>query len=143
VVNNYNPIFENIFDRVEKDGDQIIAYIAYRLYKERKRDFLVARQQELKGAVPQDEIDTFHRTYDDGQIDLVWNAAAESLAEKQEAVRAALSEAVRGRFWRSVWISAFANFVFAIGVIVLYFLLRFIGFDLLDKLRMLEQMFAQ
>lgn len=150
MVDGYNPIFEKIFDRVKKDGDEIIAYIAYGLYKERKREFLVARQKELGGDVPQEEIDTFHRTYNDGQIDLVWNAAAESLAvfavnyadaEKQEAVRIALSKAVKGRFWQSVWVTAIANFIFAVGVIVLYFLLRFVGFDLLDKLRTLEKIF--
>jgi hypothetical protein len=150
VANGYNPIFEKIFSRVEQDGDEIIAYIAYGLYKERKRDFLVARQKELAGAVPQGEIDTFHRTYDEGQIDLVWGAAKESLAvfavnyadaEKNEAVNAALAAAVKGRFWHQVGITTAANFIFAVGVIVLYFLLRFIGFDLIDKLRKLEQIF--
>ena len=43
----YNPIFEKIFERVQQDGDEIIAYIAYGLYKERKRDFLISRQAQL------------------------------------------------------------------------------------------------
>lgn len=148
--NGHNPIFERIFGRVQAEGDRIIAYIAYGLYKQRKRDFLIARQRELGGDVPQAEIDIFHRTYDEGQIDLVWNAAKESLAvfainyaddAKEEAVKTALIEAVKGRFWNSVWITTAANFIFAIGVVVLYFLLRFIGFDLLDKLHKLDQIF--
>jgi hypothetical protein len=96
-----HPIFERIFARVKEDGDDIIAYIAYGLYKERKRDFLIARQEELGGPVPQAEIDTFHRTYDEGQINLIWKAASDSLAEfavtysdaeKQAAVNAGVPE---------------------------------------------------
>ena len=149
MVYEYNPIFEKIFERVQQDGDKIIAYIAYGLYKERKRDFLISRTAQLAGPVPPEEIATFHRIYeDDGQIDLVWNAAKESLAvfavnyadvEKAAAVKAELKEAVKGRFWRAVGITAVANFMFAIGAILLYLLLRFVGFDLLDMYRKLAQ----
>lgn len=149
VAAEYNPIFEKIFNRVQQDGDEIIAYIAYGLYKQRKRDFLISRQAQLAGAVPAEEISTFHRIYEDeGQIDLVWNAAKEALgafavdyadAEKTAAVKAALQEALRGRFWQEVWTTAIANFIFAIGAIVLYLFLRFVGFDLLDMFRKLEQ----
>ncbi|QPC43882.1 hypothetical protein HW532_15010 [Kaustia mangrovi] len=146
----YNPIFEKIFDRVGEPGDEIIAYIAYGLYKQRKRDFLISRRKELGGPVPQEELEIFHRTYDDGQIQLVWDAANESLAtfavnyadeEKKTAVREALSDALKGRFWKQVGMTAAANFVFAVGIIAIYFMLRFIGFDLLDRLRALDRMF--
>jgi hypothetical protein len=145
----YNPIFEKIFERVQQDGDEIIAYIAYGLYKERKRDFLISRQAQLAGPVPTEEISTFHRIFEDkGQIELLWNAAKESLAafavdyadaEKAAAVKAALKDALQGRFWQAVWTTALANFIFAIGAIVLYLFLRFVGFDLLDLFRKLEQ----
>lgn len=150
MADEYNPIFGKIFDRVEQPGDDIIAYIAYGLYKERKRAFLTARREELNAAVPQQEVDTFVKTYDDGQIDLIWNAAKDSLAtfavnyadaEKEAAVRAALGEALKGRFWQQVGVTAAANTVFAIGVVGVYFLLRFFGVDLLDRLRQLEQIF--
>jgi hypothetical protein len=152
VTNDYNPIFEKIFNRVKEPGDEIIGYIAYGLYKERKRDFLIARQAQLAGPVPKEELDTFHRIYDEGQIDLVWNTAKNSLgtfavnyadAEKKAAVNAALADALRGRFWKTVGVTAVANFIFAVGIIGLYFLLRFMGFDLVDKFQKLEQMFPR
>ena len=149
MVGEYNPIFEKIFKRVQQDGDEIIAYIAYGLYKERKRNFLISRQAQLAGPVPPEEIATFHRIYEDeGQINLVWDAAKDALAafavnyadaEKAAAVKAALKEAVKGRFWRLVWTTTAANFLFAIGAILLYLLLRLVGFDPLDIFRKLDQ----
>jgi hypothetical protein len=58
---------------------------------------------------------------------------------KSDRVPFALRVRHRGRFWANVGITTAANFIFAVGVIVIYLLLRFIGFDLLDKLRKLEQ----
>jgi len=151
MASDYNPIFERIFARVESDGDQIIAYIAYGLYKERKTAFLVNRSNELSGPVPLEEVQTFVRTYDEGQIDLIWEAAKDSLAtfainyadaERKEAVRAALAEALRGSFWKNVAVTTAANFIFIIAITFLYFLLRIIGVDLLDRLRQLEQLFS-
>ena len=147
---DYNPIFENIFARIEEGGDEIIAYIAYGLYKEQKRDFLIQEKERLKGPVPQEQLDAFHRFINERQIELLWNAAAESLGrfalnfadeEKKEAVREALADAVKGKFWQQVWVTASATFIFAIGSIVIYFGLRFIGFDLIDQLNKLEKMF--
>jgi hypothetical protein len=143
---DYNPIFEKIFARAQ-DGDLVIAYIAYGIYKERKREFLIERKGATGAPVPQSEIDIFHATWNDGQIDLAWRRAEETLAtfavsyadeEKKEAVRSALKEAIRGKFWKDVWVSAIANLFFAIGTIALYLLLKFMGFDLVEKLAKLS-----
>lgn len=148
MADDYNTVFERICQRSTNAGDEIIAFIAYGIYKERKRDFIINRGAELNSAVPQSEIDLYHKTWNDGQIDLAWNRAKEVLAEfgvnyaeqeKQAAVKAALVDALRGSFWKNVLVNAAANFIFAIGAILIYFLLRFSGFDLLDKLRKLEQ----
>lgn len=146
----YNPIFQKILDRAETDGDRITGYIAYGIYKELKRAYLITRSEELGEPVPQEEIDTFVRTYDDGQIELIWNAANGSLAtfavnyaedEKEQAVRAALEDALKGNFWKNVGVTTAANTVFAIGVVVVYFLFLFFGVDLLDQLRALERLY--
>lgn len=143
---DYNPIFEKISARAQND-DLITAYIAYGIYKERKRDFLIERREATGSPVPQSEIDIFHATWNDGLIDLAWNRAEETLAtfavsyadeEKKEAVRLALSDALGGKFWKDVGVNAIANLVFAIGTIALYLLLKFMGFDLIEKLAKLS-----
>lgn len=145
--NSHNPILETIFSRVKEPGDEIIAYIAYGIYKERKRAFLQRRQGELNGTVPAAEVDTFVRTYDDGQIDLVWSAAKDTLAtfavnyadaEKDAAVRDALKEALRGNFWKQVLVSAGAASVLALGVLGLYLLAQLFGVDLIDQFQRLD-----
>lgn len=149
VAGEHNPIFQKIFNRVATDDDKIIAYIAYGIYKERKRTYLIKRQEELGTSVSQEEIDTFVRTCD-GQIDLFWDAATESLgvfavnyadAEKDVAAKEALADALKGHFWKQVGVASAANLIFAVGVVVVYFLLRVFGLDLVDRLRALEQTF--
>jgi hypothetical protein len=144
----YNPIFDKILGR--NDGDRIVAYIAYGLYKERKKAFLVKRSEELNGPVPPEEVATFVRAYDAGQIALIWNAAENSLAsfavdyadaEKKEAVRVALSEALKGNFWRQVGVTTVAGLLPLVTITAFYFLLRIVGVDLLERFRQLEQMF--
>lgn len=148
----HNPILETIFSRVREPGDEIIAYIAYGIYKERKRAFLQRRQGELAGTVPPAEVDTFVRTYDDGQIDLVWSAAKDTLAtfavnyadaEKDEAVRDALKEALRGHFWKQVLVSAGAAAVLALGILALYLLAQRFGVDLVDQFQRLDEVFRR
>lgn len=144
---DYNPIFERILARAQQEDDLITAYIAYGIYKERKRDFLIDQKEKIGAPVPQATIEIYHDGWNDGQIDLAWNKAAGMLAtfavsyadeEKKEAVRSALKEAVRGKFWKDVGVNAVANLFFAVGTIALYLLLKFIGFDLIDKLRTLS-----
>jgi len=136
-----------MFSRVKEGGDLITAYIAYGIYKERKREFIIDRKTATGAPVPQSDIDVFHATWNGGQIDLAWDKADQMLAtfavsyadeEKKEAVRSALKEAVRGKFWKDVWVSAIANLFFAIGTIALYLLLKFMGFDLVEKLAKLS-----
>lgn len=137
----HNPIRDRIFDRVNEPGDEIIAHIAYGLYKERKKAYLTARRDELNAPVPPVEVDSFVRAYDDGQIDLVWSRAQDVLAtfavtyaeaEKQTAVRKALKDALRGNFWRHLWINAWSGVVITVVVLLLYLLARLVGFDPLD-----------
>lgn len=145
---DYNPIFERISARATADDDRIISYIAYGIYKEQKRDFLIDRKNELGGPVPQSEVEIYHKTWTDGQISLVWESATQALAqfavsyadaEKKQAVAEALADALKGSFLRQVWISILANFGAAVLTIGIYFGLRFIGFDLIDQIRKLEQ----
>lgn len=146
---DYNPIFERILARAQQEDDLITAYIAYGIYKERKRDFLIEQKEKSGASVPQTTLEIYHDGWNDGQIDLAWNKAAGILAtfavsyadeEKKEAVRSALKEAVRGKFWKDVWVSAVANLFFAVGTIALYLLLKFMGFDLVEKLAKLSSM---
>ncbi|WP_445222169.1 hypothetical protein ACKWRH_21145 [Bradyrhizobium sp. Pa8] len=138
-----------MFSRVKESGDLITAYIAYGIYKERKREFLIERKSTTGAAVPQSDIDVFQSTWNDGQIDLAWDKADQMLAtfavsyadeEKKEAVRAALKDAVRGKFWKDVTVNAVANLFFAVGTVALYLLLKFMGFDLVEKLAKLSSM---
>lgn len=147
-----NPIFDTIFDRAEEEDDLIIAYIAYGLYKEQKREFITQERNRLGDKVPQDVINTFHRTYNEGQIELIWEAAATILGRfavnyaegvKEAAVKDALKDALKGNFWRQVLATTAATFVFAIGTIALYFLLRLTGFDLIDQFHRWEQIFTK
>lgn len=144
---DYNPIFERILARAQQEDDLITAYIAYGIYKERKRDFLIEQKEKSGVAVPQATLEIYHDGWNDGQIDLAWNKAAGMLAtfavsyadeEKKEAVRSALRDAVRGKFWKDVGVNAVATLVFAVGTIILYLLLKFMGFDLIEKLAKLS-----
>ena len=146
---DHNPIFEQILARGGED--KIVAYIAYGLYKERKRAFLMKRRGELNGPVPDEEITTFVRTYDDGQIDLIWNAASNSLAtfaadyadaEKSQAVTTALADALSGSFWKQVWVTTAAGLISVVVLTAVYFLLRIVGVDLVERFRQLEQLFS-
>ncbi|KRE04715.1 hypothetical protein ASE61_07295 [Bosea sp. Root670] len=145
---DYNRVFERICAKSQSEGDQIIAYIAYGVYKEQKRDFLMRRKEELGGPVPTAEIDVYHRTWGDGQINLVWESATQALAqfavsyadaEKQKAVQEALTTALKGSSLRQLWTAIIANIGAAIITVFVYFALRFVGFDLIDQIKKLER----
>lgn len=147
-MSEYNNIFERISEKSSSDGDEIIAYIAYGIYKEQKREFLMRRKEEIGGTVPAAEIEIFHKTWTDGQINLVWDRATQALAqfavsyadsEKQKAVRDALSEALKGQSLRQTGTAIVANIGAAVVTIFVYFALRFTGFDLIDQIKKLER----
>jgi hypothetical protein len=54
----------------------------------------------------------------------------------------ALSEALKGSFWSQVGVTTVAGLASVLIITALYFLLRIVGVDLLERFRQLEQMFA-
>jgi hypothetical protein len=136
---HYNPIYEKLVDE-SGDGADLVGLVAYALYKRAKRNWareLRARRQRKPTA---EELDAYVDTWTADRLEGVKSEAGAALAEYASAVVAEqepeiLRRALRGSFWRAVWPSMVAAFLYTLILIGAAFVLARAGVDFIGILR--------
>lgn len=136
----HNPIFAKF---VDGSGDPLLGYVAYGIYKSRKREWAAEHAKRTGNPPAASELAAYHATWTDGLIESTRQIAEASLGAYADVVVAEetpeiLKEALRGSFWRDVGVSIFAAFIFTLILILLAVILAISGIDLLAILSALR-----
>ena len=140
-----SQLHSGIYERLVSDERDVLGQIAYSLYKNRKREFILRKQVRLGCAtVPEDVVEDFVEDQTDSQL-MLYKIQAEKLFRevldasygeqlRQETERIerkyqqqyeAFSKAIQPRsWWYGVWQSFAASFFF---ILAGYILLRMTG----------------
>jgi hypothetical protein len=129
----HNTLYERFVD----EGDnQVQGYIAYGLYKNAKREWVVGFKEANQRDPTPDEVAGYVSAYTEQTIATYETQAAAVLAAFAEGAIAdaradIVEEALRGSFWGSVWQSIFANALYTLILVALVFALALAGVDIL------------
>lgn len=128
----HNTLYERF---VDNGGNEVQGFIAYGLYKNAKREWVIAFKAAHDREPTANEIAAYVSTYTDQTIATYETQAAAALAEfAEDAVENArpeiVEEALRGSFWASVGQSIFANALYTLVLVALVLVLAFAGVDI-------------
>ncbi len=137
VPTQYNNVFERFVG--QNDMSDIIGIVAYGIYKNAKREWATSFRQEYARAPTQDELRAYHATWTPAQIQSARNSAAQVMTEYaatviEEEEPKILREALKGAFWKSIWQSIFANFLYTLMLVGAAIILTKAGIDILGML---------
>lgn len=129
--NSYNTVFERL--RTLADGNMLSASVAYSLYKESKREWIIDFR-ETNGRPPwQAEVANFANMQTLTTLGAFISQANQVLATYAQSViddeRPAIQrDALKGTFWGAVWPSVVASFIFGIALLFIGLIAAYSGF---------------
>lgn len=132
----YNVLFEKFVDSAGDGHGRVLGFVAYGIYKQAKREWS-ADIRDKNGRGPNaEELAAYIATWTPSQIDNAHERAAQAMSAFaqsviEEATPQILEEALRGSFWRGVFQSALAAFLYTIFLIGCATILAFSGVDLI------------
>ncbi len=129
----HNTLYERF---VDQGDNEVQGYIAYGLYKNAKREWVVGFKEANDREPTSEEVAAYVSAYTDQTIATYETQAAAVLAAFAEGAVAdaradIVEEALRGSFWGSVWQSIFANALYTLALLALVLVLAFAGVDIL------------
>lgn len=144
---NYNRVFEELV----KSNDDLVGFVAYSLYKQHKRDWLI-RYRDVHGSNPgtaeldafllgvllPEQIAQYRQSAADALVDYAQaSVAAEEPRIREEAISERVSSAAdriegAGRWHRQIFPGLAATAIWTLFLISLALLLKFAGIDVLD-----------
>jgi hypothetical protein len=138
----YNTVYEKLVQR----DDDLIGLIAYALYKQHKRDWLIAYRQredrepsvaELSAYLTSQELDRTVLMYRE-RAEAVLNQFAEQIIDRAtpDIQRSAISSEISRSltWWRQLPAGIFAAIVYSVLLILIALVLRYAGIDFLGIL---------
>ncbi len=136
---SYNPIFEKLVGPENSEAG-LQGIVAYGLYKIAKREWVSEFRTRTGRKPTDDELDAYTRTWTASQLTTVNERAAQILAEyASEVIQSEepriLRRALEGSFWRSVWPSMLAAFLYTLLLVGAALILARSGIDLIGIFR--------
>ncbi|MCV0387560.1 MAG: hypothetical protein K5821_14255 [Nitrobacter sp.] len=127
----YNPVFEKLVDQTD-DERQLIGLVAYGLYKQSKRDWLVTFRKEKNRDPTEDEYHDHARSQTDttlrgyvSQASELFSIYSNSIIETERPkIEAA---ALKGSFMSAFWPSFWSSIAFTLLLVVLGLFLYWVG----------------
>lgn len=116
--NNYNAVYENLV----KDENDLVGKLAYCIYKERKREFIVDHEQKNNGRTPsRNQIHTWVTSsakphlemYKKEAVELVNDFVQLAVDKHRNEIELNVRRETR-QLWPSVWHNILANFFWTI-----------------------------
>ncbi|MBF0374252.1 MAG: hypothetical protein HQL39_12650 [Alphaproteobacteria bacterium] len=146
--NGYNQIFDRI--RIAAGDDQVIAFVAYGLYKLEKQEW-ARKLSERSGRPPTPgQADDFVDTWGAKRLESVLSNAANIVSaytnaaienERPQIAKDAigaldrkLDEIRQGDFWKAAWSSTVGAFGYSLVIILVALVLKVSGIDVLNVL---------
>jgi hypothetical protein len=145
--------YNNVYEHLVESDDDVLGLVAYALYKQHKRDWLVSLRRGRPDAPTSDQLDAFvQANLTVGQRERLRMAARSILdayalaavnAERphivHNAIQGRIEEAAKrvenaGAWWRQMPAGIISAFVYTLLLILLAFVLRYAGIDLLSVL---------
>jgi hypothetical protein len=139
----YNPIFQRFYDPSLPPELQLESIVAYGLYKVAKREW-ASELWEREGRKPNEEdLRAYIATWTPSRIGGARDQAesiigAYGASVIQDAAPGIREDALRGRFWQSVWPSMMAALLYTLILFAVAIALKFLGIDVLgiiEKIR--------
>ncbi|HVV95434.1 MAG TPA: hypothetical protein VHD15_18645 [Hyphomicrobiales bacterium] len=132
----HNPIFEKFVGNESPDANHIEGLIAYGLYKVAKREWAQAIAEREHRPPTAEELQAYIATWTLSQLEGKRKEASDLLARFSRVVIEAAKpeireDALRGRFWTTVWQAIFANALYTVFLIAIAFILSIAGIDIL------------
>lgn len=133
----HNALYEKLVDEAES---KIQGYVAYGLYKSAKRQWITDFKTKNNGKSPtKAEVQRYVATYtpqimsalNEQSAQILVAFAVDTIAAEEPRI---LKDALRGRFWPTVLTSVFATFLYTVALLMLTFILAFLGVDILSAL---------
>ncbi len=136
VASEYNRVFEKFVGESPDGMSDIVGIVAYGIYKNAKREWATDFRAAYGRAPSQDDLRAYHATWTPAQIQSARNSAAQVMAEYADTVISEeepriLRDAVKGRFWPSIFTSMFANACYTLILIFIAVILAKAGIDLI------------
>jgi hypothetical protein len=129
----HNTLYERF---VDQGDNEVQGYIAYGLYKNAKREWVIGFKAANNRDPTPDEVASYVSAYTEQTIATFETQAAGVLAAFAEGAVAdaqpgIVEDALRGSFWASVWQSITANTLYTLILLALVLVLAFAGVDVL------------
>jgi hypothetical protein len=136
----FNPIFGKLVGTEEGVPADLQGFVAYGLYKVAKREWATEIATRHGRKPSEAELEAYMRTWTSSQITTLRERAAQVLSEYADAVireeePRILKNALRGSFWRGVWPSMLASFLYTLVLIGAALVLARSGIDLIGIFR--------
>ncbi len=139
---NENAYMNHMFESLVTSDDDVVGMVAYSLYKLSKRDWIANFSQENGRSPSKDECDEYVKKMMPRDIDRLRVLAEGIMSEYGGVVLADAYSEIReearedeiicqiqkqGAFWKQVGTGLFSAFLFALILILLYYILKFLG----------------
>ncbi len=137
-----DPIFPRFADGGENSENQLIAFIAYGLYEQAKREW-VAEFRNREGRLPGDpDLRTYESSWTKSRLEATRAAAVQLVAAYADSIVGETELAVthrllRGSLWRSMGHWLFSAAVFTCLLVALFILLSRLNIDPVKSIQQL------
>lgn len=136
----FNPVFGKLVGSDEGAQAELQGLVAYGLYKISKREWATEISARHGRKPNEAELEAYMRTWTPSQLATLQERAAQVLSEYaaaviQEEEPRILRRALQGGFWRAVWPSMLAGFLYTLLLIGVALVLALSGIDLIGILR--------
>lgn len=142
---SHSQTYNEVFERLVTDTDDIEGFIAYGLYKQAKREWLIAFHSENQRSPSLKELNAYNKTWTDTSLQALRENAESALSAYADTIIDVATpeieaEALKvGRpIWKDLLIGASSALTYSLLLIVASYLIQVFGNDIADAYRSLS-----